>query len=58
MAHQTNLELRSLVKFDGKLELSLVELPIPTPKDDEVVVRVDATPINPSDFGLLLAAAD
>src|SRR5258707_10633680 len=40
------------------LELSLMRVPVPTPKDDEVVVRVEATPINPSDLGLLLAAAD
>jgi NADPH:quinone reductase len=58
LANQTGLELRSLVKSDGELELSLVELPVPTPEDDEVVVRVEATPINPSDLGLLLAAAD
>ena len=58
MANQTGLELRSLVKSDGELELSLVELPVPTPEDDEVIVRVEATPINPSDLGLLLAAAD
>ncbi len=58
MVNQTGLELRSLVKPDGALELSLVRLPIPTPKDDEVIVRVEAAPINPSDLGLLLAAAD
>jgi len=58
LVKQTGLELRSLVRPDGVLELSLVHLPIPTPKDDEVIVRVDAAPINPSDLGLLLAAAD
>jgi NADPH:quinone reductase len=58
LVNQTGLELRSLVKPDGALELSLVCLPIPTPKDDEVIVRVEAAPINPSDLGLLLAAAD
>jgi NADPH:quinone reductase-like Zn-dependent oxidoreductase len=58
LANQTGLELRSLVKSDGELELSLVELPVPTPEDDEVIVRVEATPINPSDLGLLLAAAN
>jgi len=52
------MELRSLVKPDGALELSLIRVPVPTPKDDEVVVRVEATPINPSDLWLLLAAAD
>jgi NADPH:quinone reductase-like Zn-dependent oxidoreductase len=58
LVDQTSLELRSLVKPDGALELSLVRVPVPTPRDDEVVVRVEATPINPSDLGLLLAAAD
>jgi NADPH2:quinone reductase len=55
---QTSHELRSLVKEDGTLELSLVEVSVPSPRADEVVVRVEATPINPSDIGLLLSAAD
>lgn len=55
---QTGLELRSLVKPNGELEVSLVEMPIPSPKDDEVVVRIEAAPINPSDLGLLFGAAD
>src|SRR5213595_644647 len=52
------LQLRSLVKEDGELELSLVRVATPDPADDEVVVRVEATPINPSDIGLLFGAAD
>lgn len=52
------LELRSLVKSSGELELSLIDVPMPEPGADQVVVRVDATPINPSDLGLLLSAAD
>ncbi|MSP95736.1 MAG: NADH oxidase [Betaproteobacteria bacterium] len=52
------LQLRSLVKKSGELELSLVSVAIAPPKPDEVVVRVDATPINPSDLGLLFGAAD
>jgi NADPH2:quinone reductase len=58
LVDQTSLELRSLVRPDGTLELSLAQLPVPAPRDDEVIVRVEATPINPSDLGLLLAAAD
>src|SRR6185312_6138052 len=54
----SGLQLRSTVKPEGLLELSLEEVPTPSPKTDEVVVRVEATPINPSDLGLLLAAAD
>lgn len=54
----TGLQLRSLVKPSGELEVSLASVETPAPKDDEVVVRVQATPINPSDIGLLFGAAD
>jgi NADPH:quinone reductase-like Zn-dependent oxidoreductase len=52
------LELRSLVTSDGKLELSLHDVDVPTPRDNQVLVRVEASPINPSDLGLLIATAD
>ena len=52
------LQLRSIVKESGELELSLVRVPTPPPAADEVVVRVEAAPINPSDIGLLFGAAD
>ena len=52
------LQLRSMIKQDGTLELSLATIPIPQPKDDEVLVRVEASPINPSDLGLLFGPAD
>ncbi len=52
------LELRSLVTSAGTLELSLHEVPVPSPSDNEVLVRVEASPINPSDLGLLIAGAD
>ncbi len=52
------LQLRSLVKSGGELELSLVSVPTLAPADDEVVVRIEASPINPSDIGLLFGAAD
>ncbi len=54
----TALQLRSTVKKEGILKLALAEVPIPEPKDDEVVVRVEASPINPSDLGLLFGPAD
>ncbi|HEY0521093.1 MAG TPA: zinc-binding dehydrogenase [Ilumatobacteraceae bacterium] len=54
----TGLQLRSLIKQSGELEISLATVPIPEPGDDEVLVRVEAAPINPSDLGLLLATAD
>jgi NADPH:quinone reductase len=56
--HATGLQLRSIVKPEGTLELSLARVPTPEPKDDEVLVRVEASPINPSDLALLLAGAD
>src|SRR5258707_2732854 len=55
---KTGLQLRSVVKRSGELELSVVDVPTPEPADDEVVVRVEATPINPSDLGLLIGPAD
>lgn len=54
----TGLQLRSLITADGRLELSLVEVPVAAPGPDEIVVRIEATPINPSDLGLLVGAAD
>jgi len=53
-----NIQLRSLVREDGKLELSLHEYEMPSPGPDEVIVRVEATPINPSDLALLLGPAN
>ena len=55
---KTGLQLRSLIRKSGELELSLASVPTPEPADDEIVVRVEATPINPSDLGLLIGAAD
>ena len=54
----TGLQLRSLIKKSGELELSLVSIPTPEPGPEEIVVRVEASPINPSDLGLLVGAAD
>lgn len=55
---KNGLQLRSLLKSNGELELSLVNVPTPEPGPDEVVVRVEASPINPSDLGLLIGPAD
>jgi NADPH:quinone reductase-like Zn-dependent oxidoreductase len=54
----TGLQLRSLLKKSGELELSLVNVPTPEPAENEVVVRVEGAPINPSDLGLLIGPAD
>ena len=55
---RTGQQLRSLVTADGILELSLATVEVPEPGPDEVLIRVEAAPINPSDIGLLLAGAD
>ena len=55
---RTGLELRSLVTPDGELRLSLEEVTVTAPGPDELVVQVEAAPINPSDLGLLLGPAD
>ena len=54
----TALQLRSIVKASGELELSLVEVPVLESGPNDVLVRIEAAPINPSDLGLLLGAAD
>ncbi|MCV6626802.1 MAG: zinc-binding dehydrogenase [Cellvibrionaceae bacterium] len=54
----TNLQLRSLVTDDNHLELSLVELPMPEPGADDIVVKMEASPLNPSDLALLFGPAD
>ena len=51
-------QLRTLVTEDGKLELSLADVKMPTPGDTDIVIRVEATPINPSDLGLLVGAGN
>jgi NADPH:quinone reductase len=55
---RTGLQLRTLVTPGGELELSLVDVTLPAPGPDEVIVRIEASPINPSDIGLLFGAAD
>jgi NADPH:quinone reductase len=54
----TGLQLRSLVKASGELELSLARVPVQPPGPGEILVRVEGSPINPSDLGLLVSAAD
>ena len=52
------LQLRSLVTPEGVLELSIQRKPVPAPGPDDVLIEVQAAPINPSDIGLLFGAAD
>ncbi|MFT3838857.1 MAG: zinc-binding dehydrogenase [Myxococcaceae bacterium] len=55
---RTSLQLQSTLQSDGKLTLSLAQVNVPPPGANEVTVRVDAAPINPSDLWLMLAGAD
>jgi NADPH:quinone reductase len=54
----TGLQLRSLVKTSGELELSLVQTEIPALAPDQVLIRVEAAPVNPSDVRVLVGTAD
>ena len=54
----TMRQIRSLVTPDGRLELSIATMDVPTPQPHEVLVRIEAAPINPSDLGLLISTAD
>ena len=54
----TGLQIRSIIKKDGILELSIVSVATPEPQADEVIVRIEASPLNPSDLGLLFGGAD
>ena len=59
MANENSaLQMRSNVQGDAKLEISLAEVPIPEPGEGEVLIRIEAAPINPSDLGLLFGPAD
>jgi NADPH:quinone reductase len=52
------LEVRTVISSAGTLRLWLQDVPVPEPAADEVVVRVQAAPINPSDIGVLFGPAD
>src|SRR3954453_13143078 len=54
----TGRELRSTVEKDGTLRLTLEDVTLDAPSADEVIVKVEAAPINPSDIGLLLGPVD
>ncbi len=58
MTDLATLEIRSTITPNGRLELGLAEASIDAPSEGEIVVRLEAAPINPSDLGLLLGPAD
>jgi NADPH:quinone reductase-like Zn-dependent oxidoreductase len=57
MSHRGK-QIRSEIHSDGRLTLSLATVEAPDPGPDEVVVRMEAAPLNPSDLGLLFGPAD
>ena len=57
MSEQHSKEIRSIVTSEGNVELSIAVSEIPVPSDDEVLIKVGASPINPSDLALLLSFA-
>jgi NADPH2:quinone reductase len=56
--NRSGLELCSKISSDGTLELFLEEVVVPEPAPDELVIRIEAAPLNPSDIILLLGPAD
>lgn len=54
----TNIQLTSTISEDNKLTLALQNIEMPQPSADEVVIRIEAAPLNPSDLGVLFSAAD
>jgi len=54
----SNKQITSTVTDEGKLEIAITESERPVPGDDEVLIQVEATPINPSDLGLLIGPGD
>jgi NADPH:quinone reductase-like Zn-dependent oxidoreductase len=53
----TTRRVRSLVSAEGQVEVSLETVPVPEPRDGQVLVRVEAAPLNPSDIAVLLSGA-
>jgi NADPH2:quinone reductase len=57
MSEQNSKEIRSKVTSDGTIEISIATVEKPVPAEEEVLIKVGAAPINPSDLGLLLSFA-
>jgi len=54
----TYLQMMSTISEGGELRMELVEKPMPTPKPDQVIIKIEATPINPSDHGVMFGWTD
>ena len=57
MSEKTSQEIRSMVTSEGSIEISIARVEKPKPLENEVLVKVEASPINPSDLGLLISFA-
>ena len=53
-----NIQLTSTINDNHTLTLALQEIEIPEPNSDEVVIRIEAAPLNPSDLAVLFSVAD
>ena len=58
MSENISKQVRSEVTKEGKLLIYIESTEIPEPKEDEVLIKIEASPINPSDLGLLIGPAD
>ena len=58
MSENVSKQIRSEVTKEGKLLIYVESTAMPEPKEDEVLIRIEASPINPSDLGLLIGPAD
>ena len=57
MSQENSKEIRSNVTSDGNIEISIASVEKPIPAENEVLIKVEASPINPSDLGLLISFA-
>ena len=57
-AARSTLTLRSEVRADGTVEISLKGIPLPEPGPDEITVELAAAPLHPADISQLLGPAD
>lgn len=58
MSSTASLQIQSHLSAEGRLTLALGNVPLPAPGPDEVVLKVEAAPINPSDLGAMFGPAD
>tara|TARA_R110000868_G_scaffold10429_5_gene51229 strand:+ start:16089 stop:17228 length:1140 start_codon:yes stop_codon:yes gene_type:complete len=54
---KTYMQMFSTLSTEGVLKMELIEQQMPTPKPNQVIVKVEASPINPSDLGVMFGMA-